>query len=134
MQKSFRRSVKSLESVFSFIADFFRTHNVNDDVAFTVKFAVEELFTNLVKYNPSSQSEISLNLEIEGRNIVVRITDTESQPFDPTKSPEPDLQAPLEKRRAGGLGIFLVKRMIDRIEYHHTDKMSTITLVHSLEK
>lgn len=126
--------MKSLDGIFDFIADFFLKNNVTERVAFSVKFAIEELFTNFVKYNPSSPSEISLELSIEGKNIVVRLTDSESLPFDLTKAADPDLSAPLENRRAGGLGIFLVKRMIDRIEYHHTDKMSTITLVQSLEK
>ncbi len=134
MQKSFARSTKSLDEIFNFIGGFFRQHKVDKDVAFSVKFAVEELFTNFVKYNLSSKSEISLDLSIDGKNLVVRLTDHEAQPFDPTKAPDPNLHAPLEQRRAGGLGIFLVKRMIDKIEYHHTDKMSTITLVQSLEK
>jgi len=134
MQKSFARSTKSLDEIFDFIGGFFREHNVSNQVAFSIKFAVEELFTNYVKYNLSSQSEISLDLSIAGKNLVVHLTDLEARPFDPTKAPDPDLYAPLEQRRAGGLGIFLVKRMIDKIEYHHTDKMSTITLVQSLEK
>lgn len=126
--------MKSLDGIFDFIADFFREKKVTERVAFSVKFAIEELFTNLVKYNPSSPSEISLELSIEGKNIVVRLTDSEAQPFDPTKAADPDLHSPLDQRRPGGLGIFLVKRMIDKIEYHHTDKMSTITLLQSLEK
>ncbi|MBI3004735.1 MAG: ATP-binding protein [Ignavibacteriales bacterium] len=134
MQKSFTRSTKALDEIFDFIGTFFREHKVGKEVAFSIKFAVEELFTNFVKYNLTSKSEISLNLSIEGKNLVVRLMDSEAQPFDPTKAPDPDLHAPLEQRRAGGLGIFLVKRMIDKIEYHHTDKMSTITLVQSLEK
>jgi len=134
MQKSFARSAKSLDEIFDFIGIFFREHKVSKQVAFSIKFAVEELFTNFVKYNLSSQSQISLDLSIEGKNLVVRLMDSEDHPFDPTKAPDPDLHAPLDKRRAGGLGIFLVKRMVDKIEYHHTDKMSTITLVQSLEK
>lgn len=134
MEKKFKRQIKSLERVFEFIASFFSAHRVGENASFAIKFAIEELFTNLVKYNPSGTSDIGITLAIEGKNIIVRIMDSESMAFDPTKAPDPDLHTPLEQRRPGGLGIFLVKRMIDKIEYHHTDKLSTITLVHSLEK
>jgi serine/threonine-protein kinase RsbW len=134
MQKSFARSTKSLDEIFDFIGAFFRKHRVSKEVAFSVKFAIEELFTNFVKYNVSGKSDISLDISVDGRNLVVRLTDFEAEPFDPTKAPDPDLHASLDQRRAGGLGIFLVKRMVDKIEYHHKDKMSIITLVQSLEK
>jgi len=134
MERSFARSMKSLDHVFAFISEFFNNQVIGATVAFSIRFAVEELFTNLVKYNKDGKSEISLDLSIDGKNIVVHIRDYEKHPFDPTKAPDPDLHAPLENRRPGGLGIFLVKKMVDKVEYRYTENMSTITLVHSLEK
>jgi len=134
MERSFARSMKSLDDVFAFVSDFFNSQGVSATTAFSIRFAIEELFTNLVKYNKNGKSDISVGLSVQGKNLVVQIKDIEEHPFDPTKAPDPDIHAPLENRRPGGLGIFLVKKMIDKVEYHHSENMSTITLVHSLEK
>ena len=133
MKRSFRRSIQSLDPVFEFLNEFLREHGINDGDAFTLRFAVEELFTNLVKYNPDSPTEITLSLERNEKTVIVQLVDYQAKAFDPTKTAELDLTKRLEERRPGGLGIHLVKKMIDSIDYQHINNQSIITLTHHVE-
>lgn len=133
-EKAFKRSIKSLHEVFDFLMVFFEQNRIGETVAFNMKFAVEELFTNLVKYNSTSPTDITISLALDSEKLTVSIVDFEPHPFDPTKTAELNLDGVLEKRRPGGLGIHLVKRMMDKFEYEHTEQKSTITLVQFLEK
>lgn len=133
-EKSFKRSIKSLHEVFDFLMVFFEQNKIGETIAFNVKFAVEELFTNLVKYNSAGPTDITISLALDNEKLTVSIVDFELHPFDPTKTAELKLDGVLEQRRPGGLGIHLVKRMMDKFEYEHTEKQSTIRLVQFLEK
>ncbi len=133
MNRSFKRSIQSLDSVFEFLNGFILQYGIGDGDAFTLKFAVEELFTNLVKYNPDSPSDISLALTRNGTSVVLQLVDYQAVAFDPTKTAELDLTKRLEERRPGGLGIHLVKKMIDSIDYQHVNNQSIITLTHHVE-
>lgn len=100
-----------------------------------MRLAVEELFTNMVRHNASSRSEITISLDRTGDNVVAVLTDLDvAEPFDPTKYREVDTTVSLDDREAGGLGIHLVKRMVDEIHYHYSaiDRQSQITLVKSI--
>ena len=133
MEKRFSRSFDSLHEIFSCLEEYFVGERIDSGSQFAVKLAVEELFTNMVKYNPGGPSEIILDLERAGNRLTVRLTDLDSDPFDITKSAEVRVDRPIEERRPGGLGIHLIKRLMDRIDYEYADRRSTTTLVKLLE-
>jgi serine/threonine-protein kinase RsbW len=127
MQHYFDRTLDSLNLVYDFIAEFVKSHIVDPHTAFELQLAVEEVFTNLAKYNQGS-SPILLLLDKLDDKIIITIQDSDSDNFDITKPPPVDTLAPLEKRRAGGLGLFLVHKVMDQVEYNYEKKVSTITL------
>ena len=97
---------------------------------FPIDLAIEEIFTNLVRHNPS-QSPIGILLSLTNDEVKMALTDFDSTPFDLTsEAPDVDINQPLEERKPGGLGVFLVKKIMDRVEYEHQSqsRMSTITL------
>lgn len=128
MQHFFERTMESLSLVYDYIDEFVQSHDIDRRAAFELQLAVEEVFTNLVKYNQGSLP-ILLVLEIKDGKITTTIEDSDSVYFDITKPPPVDPQAPLEERRAGGLGLFLVHKVMDQVEYHYENKVSTITLI-----
>lgn len=97
------------------------------------QLVVEELFTNLIKYGQGGTRDIRLDLAREGDRLVVSVTDFDVPPFDIRTVPDVRLDLDLKDRKPGGLGIHLVKRMVDQIDYEYADGRSTTTFVKILE-
>lgn len=129
MSATFRREVGALPEVFDLVGKFFSTGQIDPNLRFPVDFVLEEIFTNFVKYNPGGKSDIEILLALEGDELRVALTDFDSAPFDLHKdAPVVDTNKPLEERKPGGLGVHLVKKLMDRVEYAHDNRTSTITL------
>lgn len=124
----YARSIEALDAVFTHADEFFKAHDVDPQTSFAVKLAIEEIFTNFVKYNPQGRDGILVDMQRKGGKVVVRLVDSDSGEFDVTEYDEVDTSSQLDKRMAGGLGIFLVKKMVDEVQYHHSDRTSTIVL------
>ena len=127
MKKNFKRDIRSLDEVFDYLEGFISSNRLNESTAFVLKFAVEELFTNMVKHNASGPSEISIGLTVEPEKLLVRLVDRENFPFDVTKPDSADVDLGEEQRRPGGLGLYLTKRMVDKIDFEHVGDQSIIT-------
>ena len=133
MDKKFKRALSSLEEIFEFINEFSSKSCVDESVVFTINLVVEELFTNLLKYTSENTNEILLELKKHEGDLVIHLTDFDVEPFDITKTAEVDTKQSLEERGVGGLGIHLVKQMMDKIEYEYKDRQSKIILIKHLE-
>jgi sigma-B regulation protein RsbU (phosphoserine phosphatase) len=126
---AFDRSIDALPEVMRLVDTFFVKTAANPNVRFPVELAVEEVFTNIVKHNSGGEGEIKIELRIRDQDLIITVTDFDAPRFDPTAdAPEVDINQPLASRTEGGLGIHLVKKMMDRIEYSHGNRTGTITL------
>lgn len=134
MEQYFNKSFDSLEEIFNFLDRCFLELDVEEEARFPVKFAVEEIFTNMVKYNPEQQNAILILLKKNGRELTIQMVDRQDQPFDISKAGGVDVGLPIDQRKPGGLGIFLTKKLLDKVEYEHSEKKSKITLVKNLER
>ena len=122
MKKKFKRDLDQLGIVFIFLDEFAEDVGVDMPVVLPLCLAIEELFTNMVRHNDNSSADISLSL-VRNENLVeVVLTDRDVDPFDMTQHGVVDTTAKLEDRDAGGLGIHLVKRMVDEIHYRYSAK------------
>jgi anti-sigma regulatory factor (Ser/Thr protein kinase) len=128
----FHRSFDALSELFEFTRRFYDEEGIADDVRLALDFCVEEIFTNLVKYNGDNPNDIELELERRGRCLVARLTDFDVEPFDVTQSPPIDTALPLERREPGGLGLHLVRRLADDLAYDYTNRRSQITVTKNL--
>lgn len=128
IEKKFKRHLDSLVEVFDFIDQFVTRENIDDDATGVVSLAVEELFTNMIKYEGANSNDISLELRVDGEVIIVQLVDHDVEPFDMTKRPVPDLGASLKDRKPGGLGIFLAQKLVDDMRYQYVGRTSIITL------
>ena len=134
MEKKLEREIDQLDGIFVSIEGFCARHAINDSLAFSIKLAVEELFTNLVKYNQGGGDHILLNIEHTDNQIVMRLTDYDVDPFDITQTGPVDVNVPLEERMPGGLGLHLVKSIVDKLTYEYTDRTMRITAIKRLEE
>jgi anti-sigma regulatory factor (Ser/Thr protein kinase) len=132
MESEFKRSFDSLEKLFDFTEGFFERERIGREHRFAVNLAVEELFTNMVKYNPASPAAIEVRMDRDDDQIEVVLTDRDAEPFDVTAVEGASVDKPLEERQPGKLGLFLVKKVMDRVKYEYQDRQSRITLIKKL--
>ena len=133
MQKKFTRSYDSLEEIFEFTELFFEKESIEESVRYPVHFVMEELFTNMVKYNPGKTSDILLNVDNMNGGVTVSLTDYDVDAFDVTAVREVDVQSPVHERRVGGLGLHLIQKMVDTLEYDYKDRQSTVTFTKGID-
>jgi serine/threonine-protein kinase RsbW len=132
-EQHFPKELRSLEGVFGFLENFMEVHSVKAESAYAMTLAVEEFFTNIVKYDSHKDGLVSVRVILEPGRIVVRLIDTQSDHFDVSRVDAPDADIPLEQRKVGGLGIYLSHQMLDDVRYEYANHASTITLVKNLE-
>lgn len=133
MQKSFARNYDSLKEIYDFTEDFFQTENIAEPTRYPVHFALEELFTNMVKYNPGNDHDILLAVENGDGHVTVTMTDYDVDAFDVTVARKVDTRSPLADRPVGGLGLHLIRHMVDTLDYHYGDRQSRITFTKGFE-
>lgn len=116
-----------------FLQEFWSDANLPPAQQLTFELALEEVFMNVVMHgSPAGTSpwvEVSLALSEDG--LTMTIEDTGPQ-FDPLSLPPPDVTAPLAERPVGGLGVFLVRQMMDTVSYHRVGGRNRLTMTKHL--
>ncbi len=132
----FRREISALDEVFSFLETFAGGHEIDDKTAFCINLVVEELFTNMVRHNEGGGDRISVSLERQDNRVHLELVDSDVEPFDPGTAEVPRVDAGIEDRRPGGLGIYLVSRMVDDLNYSYepNGRRMRIRVTKTLEK
>jgi anti-anti-sigma factor len=125
-----KRYARELAQIGAIVADtgaFFARHGIDPALRLNVDLAVEELFVNLVTYNTETRAHITIEMRPLNDGIEVALTDRGVERFDPTVAHPVDIEALLEERAPGGLGLYLVAKMVDTIHYEYRDRTSKIT-------
>ena len=122
MRRGFRREIDALDEIFRFLEDFVAEAAIDERDAFTINLVVEELFTNLVRHNNGGGESIDIDIEREGDDFHLELTDFDVEPFDPTSVPRPPLTSDIDERSPGGLGLHLVRTMVDDLSYEYEPK------------
>ena len=126
-KRDFARSFDSLEEVFAFVRPLLDERGASSADTYAIVMTIEELFTNMVKYNATGSGRIELEVECSADAVTCRLTDPDSECFDVTKAPDVDIHQPIEQRRPGGLGIHLIRRMVDALDYSYADRCSRVS-------
>ncbi len=128
MRKEFARSLDELKHIVSATGAFFAKHSISPSLRNKVDLAVEEIFVNLVTYNTETQSNILIEMQATDDGVAISLTDFDVERFDPTATTSKvDTEAPLEERSPGGLGLYLVMKMVDSIHYEYENRQSKIS-------
>jgi anti-sigma regulatory factor (Ser/Thr protein kinase) len=120
MQRDFKRHLDSLAGLYEFSEAIMVEENLPDGVRFPVHLAMEELFVNMVHYNPTVTTDIEVTVTV-GDAVRVSLVDNGGVEFDVTVKRDVDVDAPLEERKPGGLGVHLVQNLVDTLEYEYQD-------------
>ena len=100
---------------------------------YLANLAIEELVTNCIKYGYDDSAEhiIEIELKLSAGELILTVTD-DGHPFNPLELPERDTNLPLEDLPIGGLGIHLLRKMSERMDYARVDGKNRLTLRKSL--
>jgi anti-sigma regulatory factor (Ser/Thr protein kinase) len=128
-----RNDLAELPRLAGWVDAFVARHRLPSAIAYALHLALEEAVTNVIThgYADAEAHAIDVGLRVAGRTVRAEISD-DGRPFDPRQAPPPDLAAPPEARRVGGLGVFLMKRLMDEIGYEATGGRNRLTLVKRL--
>lgn len=118
MHIQIKNDLEEMSRLRDMVIQFSEENSLSEEIVFALDLCLEELVTNIIKYAYDERGghAIQITLLQEKDLLVLEIRD-EGRLFDPTQIPEPDLDAPLEERRIGGLGIHLVRSYVTSMEY-----------------
>jgi anti-sigma regulatory factor (Ser/Thr protein kinase) len=95
-----------------------------------VQLSVEEHLTNVFHYAFDDQNERRIKVRVLAGETELRVEiEDDGRPFDPLKHPMPDVSLPLDQRPIGGLGIHMIRKSMDRIEYRRVDGKNILVMV-----
>jgi anti-sigma regulatory factor (Ser/Thr protein kinase) len=117
---SFARRIDALAEIFVFTTAAFARQGVPVALLADVDFVLEELFTNIVKYS-RGKAPVAIEIAAIPEGVEVTLTEPEASRFDVTKAPPVDITLPAVQRRPGGLGLHLIPRLADSVQYAYSE-------------
>ncbi len=110
-------TLDALKEISAFITDAATHAGLDEHTTWQVELAVDEAATNIIQHAMAgTPGTMELTWRVESGAFVVMLRDW-GRPFDPAQVPTPDIHSPLEERQAGGLGIFLMNRLMDSVDF-----------------
>lgn len=121
--------INELEKLEPFLNKFFEENNLDEAHLSKINLALEEALANVIMYAypDGEKGEVTLGMEVTGNAICMTISDN-GIPFNPLQQKEANLDVSLEERQIGGLGIHLIKEIMDKVEYEYKDKSNILNL------
>ena len=121
-------NIESLDTVTKFVNKKLTCSLCPPSFQGDINLAVEEVFTNIVNhaYQPAGGSAF-ISVAVANEEVFVRFEDM-GKPYNPLEHPEPDFEKPVMERKIGGLGVFLVKRLMDSVEYARIDNKNILVI------
>ena len=120
--------VDNLGEVTAFVDEILEAADCSMKAQMQIDVAVEELFVNVSNYAyGDSVGDVTIRISVEDGNAAITLIDS-GVPYDPLKKPDPDITLSAQERAIGGLGIFMVKKSIDKMEYEYTDGKNVLTI------
>jgi anti-sigma regulatory factor (Ser/Thr protein kinase) len=119
--RRFARRIDALDEIAAFTTQALQGREIEPDQRRTIDFAIEELFTNIIKYSRTGANPVEIAIECGEAAVAVRLVDSDVDFFDITAAPEVDTTLPLAQRTPGGLGLHLVRRLVDDLTCDYLD-------------
>jgi serine/threonine-protein kinase RsbW len=118
----------------SFVETFGVAEGLAPEAVYSLNLALDEVVTNVIRYaheEDGQEHPIVVRLALE-RDVVTAQVEDDGRAFNPLEAPAPDLSASLEERPIGGLGIFLVRSVMNSVEYRREDGRNVLIMKKNL--
>ncbi|MDT8899867.1 ATP-binding protein [Anaeroselena agilis] len=128
-ENTFTASIENIPQMVAFVAENAAAVGVHPKRVMHLELATEEAVTNICSYAYEVPPGL-VSIRISRSDVAVQVDFSDNGvPFDPLAAEAPDIQADLDNREIGGLGIFLIRRLLDEVHYHRRDNRNILTLV-----
>ena len=123
--------MESVAQVSSFLEAQLEKMEIPTKTANRLMIAMDEIYSNIVRYSGAKNAQVRCTAE-EGQLILTFRDD--GKPYNPLEAEEPDIAASVEDREIGGLGIFMVRKLMDSVDYMYKDGHNVLTLTLATEE
>ncbi len=123
-----KAEVENLDKVTAFIDEQLEAADCPMKAMMQIELAVEEIYVNIAHYAYAPNvGDALITVDIVGDTALITFEDS-GVPYDPLAKADPDINASLDDRTIGGLGIFMVKKSMDDMRYSYQDGKNILTL------
>ena len=127
----FAAKFEYLDEIRDFVGEIARSGGFSDKDVYNIQLATDEAASNIIEhaYEDQPAGVLELSCGMKGDTITIILID-HGESFDPSEIPLPDLKADLSDRKIGGLGIFLMRKLMDEVHYEpKPDKSNVLTMI-----
>ena len=119
----------NIDRVIDFIIEELERNNLTDIMLNEIAIAAEEVFTNIANYAYTEETgKVRLCVDINDNELRITFEDS-GKPYNPLDTPEPDITLSAKERPIGGLGIFMVKKIMDTVQYRYENCINQLTMI-----
>ena len=124
-----QNDIRQIPQLADFVETIAQESNLDQSMAMTLNLALEEAVTNVIMYAYPKGSQGLVDLEaIVRKDSLVFILSDSGKPFDPTAAPSADISLNVEERPIGGLGIYMVMNIMDKVVYRRDNDRNILTM------
>ena len=124
MKRKFNADIKELDCVNDFLKEIVK-EIVNRKTLMNLNLAVEEIFANICFYSKAVLCFVEIN--VTDKDIIITFID-DGMKFNPLDKNDPDIMKDIQNREVGGLGIYITKKLMDKVEYEYIDNKNVLRL------
>jgi len=124
---TFPAKFEFLDEIREFIAEIARKGGFTEKEIYSLQLAADEAATNIIEhaYEGVSNGYLNVTCDMVGNRLTITMRDT-GKPFDPSKVKQPNLKADLSDRQIGGLGVYLMRKLMDEVRYESNSKTGNL--------
>ena len=124
-----KNKFSEIERIATVVSEFGQRNDLPDEVIYDIRLVLEEIVSNIIKYGykDSDEHQIDIQINLESSTLTLEIKD-DGNPFNPLEVRNDEVEKPWDERETGGMGIYIVKNLMDKTEYHRVEDNNILLL------
>jgi serine/threonine-protein kinase RsbW len=116
-----------LDEIRDLVAQVARESGFTEKTIYSLQLAADEAASNIIEhaYEGVSDAKLDVTCDMQGDTMIITMRDT-GKPFDPSKVKQPNIKADLSDRQIGGLGVYLMRKLMDEVRYESNSKTGNL--------
>ena len=139
-EKSDKPDMDKMKDFADFVEEVLEKNSISMKTVMKIQMTVDEIYSNICYYSGAEEVTVGIRVEessdqkdrrYKESRVKKEITlyfEDDGMPYNPLERPDPDVEKLLEQRKEGGLGIYLVKKRMDRVEYEYINERNKLTV------